>query len=293
MDVFKERKEQQENELKAKLAKLRGPKTNLPDIPGDAKSVVPYAPEKAPLQLLESKQGTDELARQLQATRAERDELREKVNYNKVAVENLVEQLQDVRNERDEARDKAKKLQEMLSVMEELQEELTSSVDPTMKTLTNLRAVIKSQEEELEAKDKEIIRLRETSKGGNHQSLCQENALLQTQITELVDKTISQAAKIQEYKQIMTKDLLSAATGAEASKKGLLSIADVDKGDGDKTEVKEIAAELAALGDDQEKKELVIAAELATLRKELEDERSTRKQLAATLMSMMAYMEPE
>ena len=47
MDVFKERKEQQENELKAKLAKLRGPKTNLPDIPGDAKSVVPYAPEKA------------------------------------------------------------------------------------------------------------------------------------------------------------------------------------------------------------------------------------------------------
>mmetsp|Transcript_32189 Transcript_32189/g.70237 ORF Transcript_32189/g.70237 Transcript_32189/m.70237 type:complete len:488 (-) Transcript_32189:178-1641(-) len=348
MEVFKERKDQQEAELKAKLARLRGSSTFNENTFGRSSGSDTAKAAGEALSLPTSGRNTQALARieaearaDAQAARAKLEkmleeelsdatrkkaalmeaeagslapyekgkvetlekalaEANEKLAANKVKTESLVDALQEAREERDMATQKVKRLHEMIQVMEELQEELTGSMDPTMQTLTNLREVVKAQEKELEAKS---LSLKKYKTLADANSFAEDKAEYEAKIKELTEMVTTQAEKLREVRETMQDDLVAVASAKKKGETNKVLLESMHLASKVKTkdqieEDKKIVWEALNGPDEVEAPppemdpsiDPSVKKELEALRKELEDERNTRKQLAATLMELMGGM---
>jgi len=276
---------------------------------------------------LERKMAEKEEELQLSNARVKEVELR--IKRDTIAMEGLAEKLQEIRKERDAAYLRENKQKEMIKVMEELQEELMTSMDPTIKNLSNYKELAGRHETEIEKKDKEILRLTYLAQDSTFtyadkndmaakveelEGMVKEQALKLVQYKKVISEEIdttqlvfmkeSEIDTLQKENKILEEKLANSSstkkqhTGGEddyLSYKGMMhSLLGDLKGIKEKplsTEDALVAVEASSVALEKAREDAKEAWEMVmSLTSELEDERTTRKQLAATLMEFMSTM---
>mmetsp|Transcript_9651 Transcript_9651/g.16571 ORF Transcript_9651/g.16571 Transcript_9651/m.16571 type:complete len:635 (+) Transcript_9651:201-2105(+) len=276
---------------------------------------------------LERKMAEKEEELQLSNARVKEVELR--IKRDTIAMEGLAEKLQEIRKERDASQSRELKQKEMIKVMEELQEELMTSMDPTIKNLSNYKELAGRHEMEIEKKDKEIHRLTYLAQDSTFTNA--EKNDMATKVKELEGMVKEQALKLVQYKKVISEEIdttqlvfmkeseieslqrevkmleekLANSSSTEKqnaggedgflSYKGMMqSLLGDLKGIKAKplsTEEALVAVEASSVALEKAQEEAKEAWEMVvSLTSELEDERTTRKQLAATLMEFMSTM---